>query len=159
VSTEEVDADQGSAVTEKGLSARTRPKASRAPQFVQRYRALHLTWRAVVFFVGFAIVAGGIAMLVLPGPGWAAIFVGLAVLATEFRWAQQALGWTRTQAAKATERAMDPQVRRRNLVIAALFTTVFVGVVAGYVWWYGIPLAVPGWITDPLPDRLVEGRV
>jgi hypothetical protein len=30
-------------------------------------------------------------MLVLPGPGWAAIALGLALLAPDFRWAESAL--------------------------------------------------------------------
>jgi len=31
-------------------------------------------------------------MLVLPGPGWASIALGLALLAPDFRWAESALG-------------------------------------------------------------------
>jgi hypothetical protein len=32
-----------------------------------------------------------LALLVLPGPGWAVIFAGLAVLAAEFVWARRLL--------------------------------------------------------------------
>ena len=39
--------------------------------------------------VGFAIVIAGLIMLVIPGPGWAAIFLGFAVLATEFAFAER----------------------------------------------------------------------
>ncbi len=46
-----------------------------------------------VFIVGFAIVATGIIMLVFPGPGWAAIFVGFAILATEFAFAERVRDW------------------------------------------------------------------
>jgi uncharacterized protein (TIGR02611 family) len=42
-----------------------------------------------VFIVGWIVVLGGIAMLALPGPGWAAIFVGFAILATEFASAKR----------------------------------------------------------------------
>ncbi len=45
--------------------------------------------KPLVFMVGFAVVAAGIAMLVLPGPGWAAIFLGFAILATEFAFAEK----------------------------------------------------------------------
>ena len=31
----------------------------------------------------------------VPGPGWAIVFIGLAILATEFEWARQALKFTR----------------------------------------------------------------
>ncbi len=46
--------------------------------------------KPLVLVVGFAVVAAGIAMLVLPGPGWAAIFLGFAILATEFAFAEKA---------------------------------------------------------------------
>jgi hypothetical protein len=40
---------------------------------------------------GFALLLGGVAMLVLPGPGLLAIAGGLAILASEFPWARQLL--------------------------------------------------------------------
>jgi len=47
--------------------------------------------RLVVIVVGFTLLAGGIAMIVLPGPALVVIPVGLAVLATEFLWARKLL--------------------------------------------------------------------
>ncbi len=49
--------------------------------------------QALVFIVGFAVVAAGLAMIVLPGPGWAAIFLGFAILATEFAFAEKVRDW------------------------------------------------------------------
>jgi uncharacterized protein (TIGR02611 family) len=40
---------------------------------------------------GMALVALGLAMLVLPGPGLLTMVAGLTLLAREFRWADQAL--------------------------------------------------------------------
>jgi uncharacterized protein (TIGR02611 family) len=40
---------------------------------------------------GFLLLAAGVVMLVLPGPGWVTIFAGLALLASEFEWAQRLL--------------------------------------------------------------------
>jgi uncharacterized protein (TIGR02611 family) len=40
---------------------------------------------------GFALLAIGIALLVLPGPGWLIIAAGLALLAAEFVWARWVL--------------------------------------------------------------------
>ena len=40
---------------------------------------------------GFALLIAGIAMILLPGPGWATIFLGLAILAIDFLWARRAL--------------------------------------------------------------------
>ncbi len=40
---------------------------------------------------GFLLLLVGMALLVLPGPGWLVIALGLALLAPDFRWAQSAL--------------------------------------------------------------------
>jgi uncharacterized protein (TIGR02611 family) len=53
----------------------------------------HAIRKPLVFMVGSSIVIAGIAMLVLPGPGWAAIFLGFAVLATEFAIAEKVRDW------------------------------------------------------------------
>lgn len=47
--------------------------------------------------VGSSIVVAGVAMLVLPGPGWGAIFLGFAVLATEFATAEKVRSWLVSQ--------------------------------------------------------------
>lgn len=62
--------------------------------------------RIVVFVVGFALVALGIVLLPLPGPGWAVIFAGLAVLSTEFTWAERLLHWAKGHATTATRLAV-----------------------------------------------------
>jgi len=59
--------------------------------------------KPLVFMVGFAVVAAGIAMLVLPGPGWAAIFLGFAILATEFAFAEKVRDWLVDQLKRAIE--------------------------------------------------------
>ncbi len=45
--------------------------------------------KPLVFIVGFAVVGAGLIMLITPGPGWAGIFVGFAILATEFAFAER----------------------------------------------------------------------
>jgi uncharacterized protein (TIGR02611 family) len=47
--------------------------------------------RIVIAVVGGLVVAVGVAMLVLPGPAVIVIPAGLAILATEFPWAQRLL--------------------------------------------------------------------
>lgn len=47
--------------------------------------------RLVVAVIGFTILAAGVAMIVLPGPAFIVIPVGLAILATEFIWARKLL--------------------------------------------------------------------
>ena len=68
---------------------------SSAPAKAQRWarnrRTTHVLLKVVVLAVGGSLVAAGLAMLVLPGPGLAAIALGLVVLATEFAWATRIL--------------------------------------------------------------------
>lgn len=49
--------------------------------------------QTLVLMVGFSIIAAGVFMLIFPGPGWAAIFLGFAVLATEFAFAEKVRDW------------------------------------------------------------------
>ena len=57
----------------------------------QRHRQRHLLVRAAVALGGFAALAAGVALLVLPGPGLPLVAAGLGLLALEFRWAEAAL--------------------------------------------------------------------
>jgi uncharacterized protein (TIGR02611 family) len=57
----------------------------------------------LVFMVGAAVIVAGLAMLVLPGPGWAAIFLGFAILATEFAFAERVRDWLVDQFKKLFE--------------------------------------------------------
>jgi hypothetical protein len=58
-----------------------------------------LSWarRIVVAIIGFTVLLFGIALIVLPGPAFIVIPLGLAILATEFVWARSLL-----QRARAT---------------------------------------------------------
>lgn len=47
--------------------------------------------RVVIMVIGLTLVGIGVALLVLPGPGIVVIIAGLAILATEFVWAQSLL--------------------------------------------------------------------
>jgi uncharacterized protein (TIGR02611 family) len=47
--------------------------------------------RLMKIVAGFTVLAAGIAMLVLPGPGWVVIAVALAILAGEYVWARNLL--------------------------------------------------------------------
>jgi uncharacterized protein (TIGR02611 family) len=70
--------------------------------------------RIAVLVIGLALVAGGLAMLVLPGPGIVVVILGLAVLATEFVWAERMLDRAKEQASKAKDRASRSLRRRRS---------------------------------------------
>lgn len=64
------------------------------------------TWRMTVSLVGFALLVAGAIMMVTPGPGLLVIIAGLAVLATQYAWAERALDAARTRAGKARDAAL-----------------------------------------------------
>ncbi len=61
---------------------------------------LNLAYRIFIALIGAVIILAGIIMLVTPGPGWLTIFLGLAVLSTEFHWARRLSHYTKVQLAK-----------------------------------------------------------
>lgn len=45
--------------------------------------------QSLVLIIGGVVIAAGLVMLVTPGPGWAALFLGFAIWATEFAFAEK----------------------------------------------------------------------
>ena len=120
---------------------RTLPPHLRARLWARRRRTTHVMWRAGVLIVGMSVLMAGVAMLVLPGPGWAAIILGLVILASEYAWARRVLEPVKRWARRAADLALDPRRRRRNLVIVAVVGAV--AAIAG-VWYlrtYGLTWA------------------
>lgn len=56
-----------------------------------------ITLRLMVAVLGALVVAAGIVLIPLPGPGWALVIIGLSIWAVEFVWARHLLGYTRQQ--------------------------------------------------------------
>jgi uncharacterized protein (TIGR02611 family) len=75
------------------------------PAFVPLKAVMHFIQRSgkrvAVTIAGFAVLLAGIALLVLPGPGWLLIFVGLTILATEYVWARRLLNAAKRKAEQA----------------------------------------------------------
>jgi uncharacterized protein (TIGR02611 family) len=65
--------------------------------------------RIAVTIVGGVLLLAGLVFLVLPGPGFVLILAGLAILATEYVWAQRALNFAKDRAQRARDR-----VRRKR---------------------------------------------
>jgi uncharacterized protein (TIGR02611 family) len=100
---------------------------------VRRVPGGALIWRLLIGTVGGAIVVVGLLLIPLPGPGWALVFVGVAVWATEFRWALRLLRYGRNLLRRWTAWA-----KRQSLVIRLLLGLVGLLVLAGlaYVGWH-----------------------
>jgi uncharacterized protein (TIGR02611 family) len=98
-------------------------------------------------------MVGGLVMMVTPGPGVLGIVLGLAILATEYAWAERWLVKAREKAheARLKAEAMDPKVRRRRLVLSGLMFVAVAGGVVLYVAlydWPGFALDSWDWLQD-----------
>ena len=60
--------------------------------------------KPIVGVIGSTIFLIGVAMIVLPGPAFIVIPVGLGILATEFAWARRAIRRARVMIARARGR-------------------------------------------------------
>ncbi len=120
----------------------------RLHQRLHANRALALTTKIVVTVVGSVVALAGVVMIFTPGQGVLAIILGLAILATEYEWADRWLKRAKEKAADARRRAeeMDPKVRRRRMLLAGLGTLVVTAAIVAYLVTYGWPsFAVGGW--------------
>lgn len=50
-------------------------------------------WRIIKITIGFVVLLVGIILILLPGPAVIVIPAGLAILASEFKWAKGLLVW------------------------------------------------------------------
>lgn len=111
------------------------PKAHlRKPKIVRRlelqrtrHRERPFIVRVLYILVGFTLLLGGIGMLVLPGPAFVVIPIGLAILSLEFVWAEALLdhalekGEIARQKAAATTRTQRIFTGIACLLAAAAF--------------------------------------
>lgn len=66
-------------------------------RWMARHTWLERTYRIVIGITGGVVTVAGLLLVPLPGPGWLIVFIGLAILGTEFRWARRAAAWTKRQ--------------------------------------------------------------
>ena len=69
-------------------------------RWIDRHPRLRLAYRIGVGVLGGAIAIGGLLLVPLPGPGWLVVFLGLAILGTEFAWAKRLAAFTKRQLAR-----------------------------------------------------------
>lgn len=60
--------------------------------------------RILISIVGVSVILVGLAMIVLPGPAFIVIPLGLGILATEFIWARRLLDRVKEAAVKGVEK-------------------------------------------------------
>lgn len=100
-----------------------------------------LIYRTVVGVVGTVVLIVGIIAIPYPGPGWAIVFLGLGILATEFRAAQVVLHWVRIR----YDRAMA-WFGRQHIAVKALSALLTAAFVIASLWLFGALALVGGWV-------------
>jgi uncharacterized protein (TIGR02611 family) len=115
-------------------------------------RRAEFVYRIVVAVVGLAILGLGILAIPYPGPGWAIVFVGLGILATEFEWARRLLAYAKER----YDKIMDWFHRQHAVVqiLGGVFTALIVGVtlwLLGALDWTGELVGVEHpWLESPI---------
>ncbi len=59
--------------------------------------------KLIISVIGFTVLLIGLAMVVLPGPAFIVIPIGLGILATEFIWAKKLLDRVKSSASNVKE--------------------------------------------------------
>jgi uncharacterized protein (TIGR02611 family) len=107
------------------------PPRPKLVEKLQERKEVHLQrsrWVRILYvLVGFTVLLGGLAMLVLPGPAFLVIPIGLAILALEFTWAETMLQRAIEQGEKAKQKASDTTTTQK------VMTGVAVALAAGAV--------------------------
>jgi len=62
-------------------------------EWVSTHRRLDAAYRTLVGMLGGGLAILGLLLVPLPGAGWLVVFLGLAILGTEFHWAKRLAGW------------------------------------------------------------------
>jgi uncharacterized protein (TIGR02611 family) len=87
------------------------------------------------------VLVGGLFAIPYPGPGWAIVFVGLAILASEFAWAQKVLRF-----AKGKYDAWTAWLGRQNLFVKLLVLAATGLIVLATLWLLNALWLVAGWV-------------
>lgn len=104
---EQVELDAAAAVAETGGAEGVAGESRSLWNFIKRSGK-----RIAVTIGGFGLVILGLILIPLPGPGWVIVFAGLALLATEFVWAERLLHFAKRRVADATDKVMGNKEQR-----------------------------------------------
>jgi uncharacterized protein (TIGR02611 family) len=88
-----------------------------------------LALKITIGTLGTLVVALGVVLIPLPGPGWALVILGLAILAVEFVWARHLLRFTKRHVQSWTH-----WVGRQSLPLRCVIGAVGLAFVGAVVW-------------------------
>ncbi|WP_299445125.1 TIGR02611 family protein [uncultured Phycicoccus sp.] len=153
--TDDSDAPAGTPRAENGdghPAARERHLVGPDWQWRHRLRdnpATHRLYRVVVGILGLVLVAGGLLLVPLPGPGWLIVIIGIAVWATEFERAQRLLDFVKDRV-----RAWEDWVRHQPRYVQGAVALATFAFVATVVWLSFRLIGVPGFVPDDVATWL-----
>jgi uncharacterized protein (TIGR02611 family) len=139
------------------------PRAERRGRIhnaLHRNPATAVATKTIVTVIGLSVLVAGLIMMVTPGPGLVALVLGLAILSTEWDWADGLLGAARRALERSREKAasIDPATRRRIVLWWVIGVLGVVALVVVLVWTLGWPTFVVhlwhwlqrrvGWLPD-----------
>ena len=109
-------------------------------------------YRIVVALVGLAVLAIGIIAIPYPGPGWALVFLGLGILATEFRWAQLALHWVKVRYDKVMDwfKRQGPWVKALGAALTGAIVVATLWLLGAVGWSAGLVGVEQEWLKSPI---------
>lgn len=123
---------------------------------VARHRGVDVVFKGFVGLLGSVVVVVGVIALPAPGPGWAIIFLGLGILATEFTAARTVL-----RHARRRYDAWVTWLARQTTPVRAAVSLGVLLIVAACGWLVGAFAIVGGWLglewlwlRSPLRDLL-----
>jgi uncharacterized protein (TIGR02611 family) len=113
---------------------------------------LDLAYRIGVGVVGLVVLGLGIVAIPYPGPGWAIVFIGLAILASEFEWAHRLLTWTRAHYDRFMDwfTAQGPAIKAVGFVLTAAVVAVTLWLLGAVGFAAGLLGIEQPWMKSPI---------
>ncbi|MBP6994658.1 MAG: TIGR02611 family protein [Phycicoccus sp.] len=118
---------------------------------IRARRPLLLVYRGIILTLGFTLVGFGLVLVPLPGPGWLMVFLGLAVLASEFEPANRLL-----QFARAQLHQWNVWIKAQSRWVQVVVGVATFAFVCAVLWVTMHFSGVPAWLPDPIEDALVD---
>jgi uncharacterized protein (TIGR02611 family) len=117
--------------------------ADKLDEWRERYEQRGKLYRIGWVTVGVFVTLAGCAMLLLPGPAFVVIPIGLAMLAMEFAWAEAALEKALIQAEKAQTAAKQASTKQKVFTVLACVFVAAAVLGAIFTWDINVPVINP----------------
>ncbi|GFG49420.1 TIGR02611 family protein [Mycolicibacterium agri] len=110
------------------------------------------TYRIGVAVVGLTVLGVGIVAIPYPGPGWAIVFIGLGILATEFEWARRLLAYAKYRYDKVMDwfHSQGLWVQILGGAVTALIVAVTLWLVGALDWTAELVGVEHPWLNSPI---------